>query len=321
MKKILRIALSLLLIAALAFCLAACGKSRPKTFSFKGLNITVTSVFREMAQEDYAFALDSGLAAVFGLQETFEEYPQTRSMSVKRYAEITANANGKDNTTDVETVDGIPVFEFTADNDGVTYKYLAASYKNADGFWLVQFASREEDYDALKEAFLNYAKSVTFDKPFDEERDGGDPDDDMNLWEAEELSLLLPWEYSEANLEGFTASFQNDNSAVLLRKDRFDNYENVDLSAYSVDQYAEATRRNNAEYRPSELERTEGGVTYYEYTYIDEEEGENYSYLTAVYKSDEAFWLVQFASGEKDYEDYRDLFLQLADKVSVEPAD
>ncbi|MBQ7294606.1 MAG: hypothetical protein IJW86_00265 [Clostridia bacterium] len=124
------------------------------------------------------------------------------------------------------------------------------------------------------------------------------------------MSITLTNEFSERNVDGFSACYESYSSIILINKDDKEFFE--DFDSYTLEEYGNDIIENS-EY-DVELQK-ENGLTYFEYVYNDEESGDVYSYFVPVYKSDDAFWLFQFSSFEEDYETYREQFVEWAKTV------
>ncbi len=121
------------------------------------------------------------------------------------------------------------------------------------------------------------------------------------------MSITLTNEFSERNVDGFSACYESYSSIILINKDDKEFFE--DFDSYTLEEYGNDIIENS-EY-DVELQK-ENGLTYFEYVYNDEESGDVYSYFVPVYKTDDAFWLFQFSSFEEDYETYREQFVEWA---------
>ena len=62
--------------------------------------------------------------------------------------------------------------------------------------------------------------------------------------------------------------------------------------------------------------KEEDGIPYFEFTQKDPNSGEKVRYLVTFYKSEKAFWDVQFCSLEKDFSKMRSTFVKWAKSVS-----
>ena len=87
------------------------------------------------------------------------------------------------------------------------------------------------------------------------------------------------------------------------------------LENYSVEQYAETVLQNNPLAAGASLQ-TEGDLNWFEYSYQNSEEEEPYRFRIYVFKSDDAFWMVQFAAPESNAEENAQKFEKWASTVS-----
>lgn len=127
-----------------------------------------------------------------------------------------------------------------------------------------------------------------------------------------EMSITLTSEFSERNVEGYSACYESYENVILIIKDDREYFENFDT--YTLKEYAQDTITYN-EFDSSVKLKEEMGLTYFEYDFTDEETGDAYSYFVPMYKSSDAFWFFQFASFEEDYETYREQFIEWAKTV------
>lgn len=127
-----------------------------------------------------------------------------------------------------------------------------------------------------------------------------------------DMSITLTDEFSEANIDGYSACYQSYDNLVMLIKDDSSLFENFET--YTLEQYGEDTLVYNEFDDSIELQQ-ENGLTYFEYEFNDEDTGEVYSYFVPLYKSSDAFWFFQFASMKEDYETCREHFIEWAKSV------
>ena len=76
---------------------------------------------------------------------------------------IVISANSLTNV-EVKTASDNKVTYFTYEStvDGVSYSYVATVFKGTDAFWLIQFSSTTNSFNAeMQDTFLGYAASVT----------------------------------------------------------------------------------------------------------------------------------------------------------------
>ena len=159
MKKFSRI-VALVLVALM---LTACGAST-KEYTNGELTMTVPSYMMDASSDstfsDYTFALDSAKIAVFGLQESYAEYPILEEYDLESYTELVLEANGLDALAKERSNANYRYFDFTADTGDGVYRYLVGCYETDEGFWTVQVCSLVTDFEL--ETFLGYLDSVSF---------------------------------------------------------------------------------------------------------------------------------------------------------------
>lgn len=161
---------ALLLVAMLAGC-GSTGSSNPfdaeaKTFSDDGMQITLTTAFSKEDLEGYTVGYAADTAIVLALHETKAEFADAGAEDVtfEQYVEFVRQANSDKDLVDGEPIDGNPtlLYDFLNEEQNVTYRYLTVLYEADDGFWMVQFASQKDNFDAYKPSFIEAAKSVSF---------------------------------------------------------------------------------------------------------------------------------------------------------------
>ncbi len=125
---------------------------------------------------------------------------------------------------------------------------------------------------------------------------GGTAMEDYNIHFVDELTFNLPGDYESFDVEslGYTAGFTTDEELVLvLREDAalFDNFDDI-----TVMDYAELVLKNNGS--PADEIQSEGWLTLFEY-----DTAEGFHYMVFLYKSEEAFWVVQHASATESFDE------------------
>ena len=155
----------------LTLCLLLCGCAQEtevpaepvaKEFVTAGLHLTLTDAFAEKSHAAYTLYAESEDLLVLGLKE---EYFSAQT-SLKQYAELVWVANQLEG--ELPLVDDGEHLWFDYENhvNGADYRYRAYVFKDNEGFWLLQFAARAEEFETLTEAMREYVASVYFDKPF-----------------------------------------------------------------------------------------------------------------------------------------------------------
>lgn len=161
MKKMIRI-----FCLMLALCLLAGCAQGTKTFTCENLSMDVPSMMKDATgqegMEAFTFTLDSSTIAIFGLLESFEEYPVLEPYELDEYADAVIQVNGLSATPAKRsgTTEEYYYFTYAGSGDAADYQYLAGVFKTDKGFWMVQIASENAKFD--QEAFLGYLDSVRF---------------------------------------------------------------------------------------------------------------------------------------------------------------
>ena len=127
------------------------------------------------------------------------------------------------------------------------------------------------------------------------------------------MKITLTNQFTEATAEGYTVCYASDDVAVFVLKEPFTLQEG--LADFSIDDYAALVYAANASKSPSEITK-DGDLTVMEYSFLNEAENQTYSYYAAMFKSADAFWLVQFSCKQENYTTQKPLFVDWAKTVS-----
>lgn len=136
----------------------------PKEFSYSGMNITLTNEFTEISADGYTVCYDSENVAVLTLEEKFDSVEGFEEYTLEQYGELVLEANGLEDTVELQNRDGLTCFEYQYNNPdtNVTYSYFTVLYKEYDAFWMIQFATPEENMESYHQTFADWAKTVEF---------------------------------------------------------------------------------------------------------------------------------------------------------------
>ena len=158
MKKIAALILAAVMLLGLAACSA-----KPQDYTYKELKITLTDKFREADLEGYDKCFDSSTAAVFVLRED-KSLLGGLTLSLEEYANLVYSANVNRNPEAVKVENGIYCFEYEFKNEteNMVYHYYTTIFESDQAFWLVQFATRQDDWTKLQAEVKGYAQSVRF---------------------------------------------------------------------------------------------------------------------------------------------------------------
>lgn len=159
-KKLLAILCAVIFALGLVGCFAA----KEKTFEKAEMQITLTEDFGEKEYISFTSVYVSQDVMVFTLKEdaaTFQQAGMSFSkMTLDEYAKMVIKANGLSVSPTVEN--GLTCFVYEKTVSAKDYVYYACVYKSTDGFWLIQFATEQADFEELKPQLCKYAQSVTF---------------------------------------------------------------------------------------------------------------------------------------------------------------
>lgn len=132
-------------------------------------------------------------------------------------------------------------------------------------------------------------------------------------WKSAGISITLTNQFSADNAEGYTACFGSQDVAVYALKEPFSLMAGAE--ALTVEQYCEMVVDNN-DFNMTQEPKTQDGLTWFEFSWTNPETNLTYCYFAATYKTDDAFWLVQFATNQTKWEQYHSQFIQWAKSVS-----
>ena len=160
MKKMI----SGLLVVLVLLSLVSCTGESAKKFTSNGMSIVLTDAFTECTLEGYTVCYDSKEAGVFVLKEPFSLRAGFSDLSIDDYAELVYDANASKSPSKISKEGGLTSMEysFLNEEENQTYRYYTTVFKTSDAFWLIQFACKQEDYDAKRHTFIDWAKSIEF---------------------------------------------------------------------------------------------------------------------------------------------------------------
>lgn len=125
------------------------------------------------------------------------------------------------------------------------------------------------------------------------------------------MTITLTDEFRKTEAEGFSACYESPEAAVLVIKESFDPAGGY--GEYTVEDYGELVLQNNTDIS-AEIQN-DSGLTYFVYTAAVPETDDTYFHFAALYKSDDAFWIVEFAAPQENAESYAGQFAEWAKSV------
>lgn len=128
-----------------------------------------------------------------------------------------------------------------------------------------------------------------------------------------EFSITLPDKFSLEELEGARVYLESDDALIIAYKDTFQELEALGITKdSSLNDYLELIiKNNNYEYEVKE----DDGLVYFEYE--EDVDDSNYYYFVLALKSDDAFWLVNFACLAQDKDEFKLDFMDWAKTIEV----
>ena len=126
------------------------------------------------------------------------------------------------------------------------------------------------------------------------------------------MEITLTREFRKVQMDGFDVCFTSKEAAVFAIREGFDLVEGV--SDLTVEEYGEIAIDSNR-LDDSVTLKDDIGFPYFEYVRENEEQKCDYHYFVALFKAEDAFWMVQFAVQETDFADYRDSFITWAKTI------
>ena len=126
------------------------------------------------------------------------------------------------------------------------------------------------------------------------------------------MEITLTDAFWEAEFEEYTAVFNSKKASVFALREDFDLV--AGFGDYTLEEYAALVLQTNGLSKTTKVQK-EDGLIYFEYEREVSEKLGDYYYLAVVYKSSDAFWLIQFATSVDNKEDYQQDFLEWAKTV------
>jgi len=121
---------------------------------------------------------------------------------------------------------------------------------------------------------------------------------DAKTFSSNGMTITLTDEFRETDTENYTVAYDSKNVAVAALKEAFTLADGS--GDYTLEQYADLVIQAN-NLSSTEI-KTADGLTSFEYDFTNPETNDSYKYFSYVYKTNDAFWLIQFATTSKNAE-------------------
>lgn len=131
-------------------------------------------------------------------------------------------------------------------------------------------------------------------------------------YENNHFKITMQEGFYEKDLAAATIYYESSNVLFTSIKESFEDLAIVGLDKDStIDEYAKVVMANNkAEYDLQE----KNDITYF--TYEKEIQGKEFYYLTSIFKTNDAFWLISFGCESKNKEIYESNFIKWLNTIS-----
>lgn len=133
---------------------------------------------------------------------------------------------------------------------------------------------------------------------------------------TEGVTITLTNEFQKTKQEGFVAAYRSREVFIAVQKEPFDSASV--LETYSVEQYLQEMIEHNADKLGPVSVTDADGLIGFVSKGKDSKTGKPCHYYYYCYKSEDAFWLIQFAVHEEDVEKYGQSIIDWAKSVRFE---
>lgn len=130
----------------------------------------------------------------------------------------------------------------------------------------------------------------------------------------DELSITLTNDFEEIVEEGEVVGFSTDTVAVFVYEKEYDS--NPGLENYTLHEFGYLLL-DTCEADPSVELKKDGDFEYFEMALPNTQTGQDMTYFTVFFKTDTAFWIVEYYTPTENMEDFRTLFLRWSRTVEL----
>ena len=129
----------------------------------------------------------------------------------------------------------------------------------------------------------------------------------------EDFQITLTDDFKESQQDGFFASYESKSVLVFTLREAAENFEDITLEEYG-ELILESNNRTDATMHKS------NELIWFEYT--DTPKNQEFYYMVFCCQSEDAFWIVNFATPATNREKYKETFLQWAASINTDnPSD
>ena len=142
---------------------------------------------------------------------------------------------------------------------------------------------------------------------------GGNSTGESKRFKCDEMKITLNDDFMKIPVDGFDACYANEDMAVFILREDFSIIEG--LENYSLYEYGEASLVANEIEDTSDV-KTNNGIMYYDYEWYNADENTTYYYYATIFKSEEAFWTIQFAVSTEDAADLMPQIVEFSESIT-----
>ena len=136
---------------------------------------------------------------------------------------------------------------------------------------------------------------------------------DTKQFKCDEMQITLTDEFMKVPVADFDACFANGDITILVTRDDFGVMDG--LENYSLQEYGELSLELYDLAEVTEIKENKG-ITYFDYVAENEEENSTYYYYATIFKSEDAFWTIQFAATSEDAEQYMPQIIEYSETIT-----
>ena len=137
---------------------------------------------------------------------------------------------------------------------------------------------------------------------------GGDDDD--KEFSKSGMTITLTDGFVEKDLVSQTAYYESTKAIVTALKEEFSLFEQAGYEDMTLEEYGNLVLTTNS--FDTEMQH-KNGLSYF--TYEKSVSGKDFKYFATVFEGSDAFWLIQFASEQKNFDTFQPKFEKWANSV------
>lgn len=135
---------------------------------------------------------------------------------------------------------------------------------------------------------------------------------EAKVFSSNGMNVTLTDAFQKMDMANYTVAYGSEEIAVFALKEAFSLADGSER--YTLKQYADLVLQSNG--LDASVLETDGDLTCFQYEFTNSETNETYRYFTYMYKADDAFWLVQFATLTENAEKYTQQISEWAKSVT-----